>query len=100
MWEAIRYNHLNIVKYYIEILHADPNGTDRAIPLIACSLFNRNEIAAYILSRGGDINIVSHGGYCPLIVAALYDQLEMVDFLIKQPGINVKQCRKCEFDYD
>ena len=84
-WEAIHGDHLNVVKYFVDELHADVNGlhdvarhTNYVIPLIACCVFGRKRIAEYLMDKQADINIVSYGGYTPLIISAFYDQVRCV----------------------
>jgi ankyrin repeat protein len=89
-------SELNLVKYFIDrifendksynINYEDKNGK---IPLIsACAAKNINMVN-FLIEKGADVNLKSKGGLWPLLRAATIGSVEIVERLLKVPGIEV-----------
>ncbi len=100
MSEAIRKGQLDVIKYFIEELSVSVDGDPDSIkPLVACSVYGSVRIAQYLTDKGADCNITCSEDWTPLLAACFYNQLDMVEFLLKQPGIEVNKGRKCQYYY-
>lgn len=54
------------------------------------SLENALEVCRLLLAEGADINATTHGGVAPIHLATFTGNLEMVQYLVKQPNINLE----------
>ena len=88
---AIKHNHINIVKYFIENLKVDINIKDEEgnTLLHKAAYFRQPEFTEYLLSKGADVNAKNNNGNTPL--HELFN--EYCDSYEKEATINVlKTC--------
>ncbi|TVQ82855.1 MAG: ankyrin repeat domain-containing protein [Micavibrio sp.] len=50
----------------------------------ACKTGNLNAVREYVLDHGGSVDDCGSGNWTPLVAAAYYGHLELVEFLIAQ----------------
>lgn len=96
---AARMDRTALVRLLVE--HgADVNVHDSGgvTPLIKALLWQRQDIACYLIKKGADIHTISRNPIesAPLIVAARQCQLDMVKLLVeKGVDVNVRDCMGC-----
>lgn len=86
IYEAIQKGNLEMVKILIE------NGADLNITysiiidtlLIINNSKNRFKMIKLLVENGADVNAVNKEGYTPLMVAYLFNNKEIIDYLIKK----------------
>ena len=85
MADAIRKGDLSKVK---ALLSSEPGLLQRCgdgVPLQMAARFGQKEIAGFLIARGADINSNMCGpGYTPLHWAVIYDNVEVVELLVKK----------------
>jgi ankyrin repeat protein len=89
-------DHERQVKYFIDrifendksynINYEDKNGK---IPLISACAANNIGMVNFLIKKGADVNLKNKGGLWPLLRATTIGSVEIVERLLKVPGIEV-----------
>jgi uncharacterized protein len=102
LWNAIKNNEFTavaqIVEQYPGIVNQPmgENAADRT-PLMQAAYTDQGDqderiaLARYLIARGADINAQNTHGETALMLAIRKNFIEMVDFLLEQPGINLNK---------
>jgi ankyrin repeat protein len=90
---AVRYNHIEIVKYFHEEFTFPFNLLDeeRVTYLMLAAEFSGIELVSYITSKLSipDLNVVSTNGRSAILIAAENKKWDIVNYLMQQAGINL-----------
>lgn len=81
---AIRYGHLDIVKYLLDTAKVDPNEpvpSTGARPLHSSARYSRAEILCYLIMKGADYSLETNNGQTIVHLAASFSCLKILEIV-------------------